>query len=124
MTALLDSSVWIEYWKGGGYADAAAQYIEGHERALPSTINVAEVHYWIAGTYGEEEANERVASIERRCHLLPVSKEIAIDGSRLKQKYGLSIADCLILSTAHRYSATLITGDSGFEKIDNVVMLK
>ncbi len=124
MTVLFDSSVWIEYWKGGGYADAAAQYIEGNERALAPTINVVEVHNWIAGTYGEEEANERVAPIERRCHLLPVSKEIAIDGSRLKQKYGLSIADCLILSTAYRYSATLITGDSDFKKIDDVVMLK
>ena len=28
MTVLFDSSVWIEYWKGGGYADAAAQYID------------------------------------------------------------------------------------------------
>jgi len=124
VTVLFDSSVWIEYWKGSGYADAAAQYIEGNERALPSTINVAEVHYWIAETYGEEEANERVSSIERRCHLLPVSKEIAIEGSRLKQKYGLSIADCLILSTAYRYSATLVTGDSDFKKIDDVVILK
>ena len=48
MTVLLDSSVWIEYWKGGGYADTAARYIDGNERALASAINVAEVHNYSA----------------------------------------------------------------------------
>lgn len=124
MTVLIDSWAWIEYWKGGPHAKAAAAYIEGNEEAVVSTINVAEVYYWVLKSYDAENAMKRVSTIEKRCQIIPVEKQTAIEAAKAKKKYGLALADSLIYATAGELRAKLVTGDSDLKHLEGTVFLR
>ena len=123
MTVLIDSWVWIEYWKGGKYAGNAAKYIEGEERAFVSTINLLETYSWVARSYGEDIAKNKMETIEKRTFIIPLEKTISIEAAKLKLKHKLGVADAIVLATAKHVNGILITGDPDFEGIERVVLI-
>lgn len=120
MTVLIDSWTWVEYWSGDSKADEAAAYIDGVEAAVVSTINIAEVYHWILLHYDEKTAKEKREIIKRRCFIIPVSEEIAIEAARIKHSTKLALADSLILATAKSVEAKVVTGDHDFKGLDGV----
>jgi predicted nucleic acid-binding protein len=120
---LIDSWAWIEYWKGGSLAEEAASYIDGDEESVVSTINLAEVFLWIARSYNEETASEKVATLEKRCHVVPVERDIAIEAARIKRREKLGLADSLILATARQIGGKVVTGDPDMKGLGDVVFL-
>lgn len=123
MTVLIDSWAWIEYWKGGKFAEEAASYIDGEEESVVSTINLAEVYAWVARSYGDATAGEKVATMEKRCHVVPVERDVAVEAAKIKMKEKLGLADSLILATARHIGARVVTGDSGMKDLRDVVFL-
>ena len=123
MTVLIDSWAWIEYWKGGRLAQEAATYIEGEEESVTSTINLAEVFLWVARSYDEATAEEKVATVKKRCHVVPVERDIALEAARIKRKDKLGLADSLILATARQVSGKVVTGDPDMKGLRDVVFL-
>jgi predicted nucleic acid-binding protein len=123
LTVLIDSWAWIEYWKGGKLAQEAATYIDGDEESVVSTINLAEVYLWIARSYGEATAGEKVATMEKRCHVVPVERDVAIEAAKIKMKEKLGLADSLILATARQVGGRVVTGDSDMKGLRDVSFL-
>lgn len=123
MTALIDSWAWIEYWKGGKFANEAASYIDGEEEAVASAINLAEVYLWVARSYDEAMAGEKVGTIEKRCHVVPVDRDIALTAAKIKRKERLGLADSLILATARQVGGRVVTGDPDMRGLKDVVFL-
>ena len=123
MTVLIDSWSWIEYWAGSKYADVAAAYIDGSESAVVSTINLAEVRYWFIRYYNEQIADERIARIQKRCFVIPVSDRIAIEASKIKHDKKMGLADSIILATANAEGAKVVTGDPDFAEVDGVMFI-
>jgi predicted nucleic acid-binding protein len=123
MTVLIDSWAWIEYWKGGESAKRAAGHIEGDEEAVVSTINLAEVYFWIGKYYDDATAKEKLAVVEKRCFVIPVERDLALEAARLKARHKLALADSLILATAKQTGAKVVTGDPDFDGLDNVILL-
>ena len=123
MTVLIDSWAWIEYWKGGKLAEAAASYIDGDEESVVSTINLAEVYLTIAKSYDEATAGEKVATIEKRCHVIPVDRDIAIEAAKIKKKERLGLADSVILATARQVGGRVVTGDPDMKAFSDVAYL-
>lgn len=123
MTVLIDSWTWIEYWKGGKYARDAMKYIESDEDAFVSTINLIETYSWFAKYYDENAAKSRMDVIERRCYVIPVEKDIALDAARLKLKHKLGIADSVILATAKQVNGKLVTGDPDFRDMEGIIFI-
>ena len=123
MTVLIDSWAWIEYWKGGKLAREAAAYIDGEEESVASTINLAEVFLWVARSYGEATAGEKVATVEKRCHVVPVERDIALEAARIKRKDKLGLADSLILATARQVGGKVVTGGPEMKGLRDVVFL-
>lgn len=123
MTVLIDSWAWIEYWKGGKLANDAASYIDGDEESVVSTINLAEVYLWVARAYDEDTAGEKVATMEKRCHVIQVEREIAIEAAKIKRKERLGLADSLILATARQVGGRVVTGDSDMKDLRDVDFL-
>ena len=123
MTVLIDSWGWIEYWKGGKVAEDAAAYIEGDEESFVSTINLAEVYLWVAKSYDEATAGEKVATVERRCHVLPVERDTVIEAAKIKKREKLGLADSLILASARQVGARVVTGDPDLNGLRDVVFL-
>lgn len=123
MTVLIDSWAWIEYWKGGKLAEDAALYIDGEEESIVSTINLAEVYLWVARSYDDSMAEEKVATMEKRCHVVPVERDVAVEAARIKRKEKLGLADSLVLATARQAGGRVVTGDSDLKGFKDVVFL-
>lgn len=123
MTVLIDSWTWIEYWKGGKLANAAASYIEGDEESIVSTINIAEVYFWVARYYDEPTAAEKLKTIEKRCSIVAADKQLAIDAAKIKIESKLGLADSLILATARHLRGKVATGDPDMKGMKDVIFL-
>jgi len=124
MTVLLDSSAWIEYWKGGPHAKAAAAHIEGDEEAVASTINLAEVYFWILKYYDEDTAISKASTMEKRCLLIPVERRIAIEAAKARRQHGLALAGSLVYATAEDAGAKLVTGDPDLKGLEGTIFLQ
>jgi predicted nucleic acid-binding protein len=123
MTVLIDSWAWIEYWRGGPSSAKAAEYIEGSDMALASTINLTETFFWVLDHYGEKKAEEKRETLKKRCFLIPVDERISVEAARLKQSLKTSLADSLILATARGREAKVVTGDPDFRKIPDAIFI-
>jgi predicted nucleic acid-binding protein len=123
MTVLLDSWTWIEYWKGGKLSKAAAEHIEGDEEAVVSTINISEVYFWVARYYEETTAAEKLKTVEKRCSIVEVDKEIAINAAKIKLESKLGLAESLIMATARQVRAKVVTGDMDMKGLKEVNFL-
>ncbi|MDA4122816.1 MAG: type II toxin-antitoxin system VapC family toxin [Thaumarchaeota archaeon] len=124
MTVLIDSWVWIEYWKGGDLGEEAARYVEGDEEAIVSTINIAEVYFWVSRYYNQRTADEKLRTIEKRAHVIPLEKDVATEAARIRLKEKLALADSLVLATARSATAKVVTGDSDLKHIRDVIFLE
>lgn len=123
MTVLIDSWVWIEYWKGGKYAENAATYIDGDEEAYVSAVNLIEIYSWFARSYGENVAKSRIETVEKRTYVIPLEKRIAMEAARLKIKHKLGMADAIVLATANHVKGNVVSGDPDFKGIDGVTLI-
>jgi predicted nucleic acid-binding protein len=123
LTVLIDSWAWIEYWKGGKLAEEAASYIDGEEESVISTINLSEVYLWVARSYGDAIAEEKVGTMEKRCHVVPVERDVAVEAAKIKRREKLGLADSLILATARQVGGRVVTGDSDMRDLKDVIFL-
>lgn len=117
MTVLIDSWTWIEYWRGGSYSEKAAEFIEGSHPAIASTINLAEIFFWVLRHYDEGKAEEKRDTLRKRCFLIPADEKIAVEAAKLKRSLKLSLADSLILATTRSRDAKVVTGDKDFRNL-------
>mgnify|MGYP001130695319 CR=1 FL=1 len=123
MTVLVDSWAWIEYWSGAPHADQAGSYIEGEEEAIVSTINLAEIYHWVLLHYDEKTAEEKVITVRRRCFIIPVEEEIAVEAAKINHKTKKSLADSIIIATANQVKAKILTGDPDFKKLRDIIYI-
>ena len=123
MTALLDSWVWIEYFRDGPRAKDAAGYIEGNTDICISSVTVAEVFRFLLHSETKALAEKLTSWMMRRAHLLPVSAEIAWSAAELKHQHKWGLGDALIYATTLMQKATLVTGDSDFKEVQGIVYL-
>ncbi len=123
MTVLIDSSAWIEYFKGTSYGKKAGEYIEGNEEIIISSINVAEVYKFLLKNNPQESEN-LIAFVLKTSFIIPISTEIALKAAKIKHEKNLGMADAIVLATAQLHNAKIITGDRDFEDFDNVEIIR
>lgn len=115
---LLDSSGWIEIFAGGKLSKKFEQHLKGNW--IVSAINVFEVYKKMASV-SEDKALQAV-SFMKQGQEIPVDSEISLEAADLSHKHKLGMADSLILATAIRKKATLVTKDSDFCQIPGCVV--
>jgi predicted nucleic acid-binding protein len=120
---LIDSSGWIEYLAARPLADAFAPYIEGRRALLTSAIQVYEVYKVVRRDVGEERALEAVSAL-RATRIEPVDESLALEAADLALEHRLAMADAIILATARRHRADVITGDADFEGLPGVTVIR
>ena len=92
--------------------------------ACISEINLGEVYYQTIRRKGLPAARRHLEQF----YALPVeviapSSEIILSASEIKAQYAISYADCFAAATALKYSASIITGDAEFKKIEHLVKI-
>lgn len=120
---MIDSWAWVEYFKGSRAGAKARAVIEDEEKAVISTINLAEVYRWVLRFYGEDAAEEKIGVMKQRCFVVDVTEEIAVKCAKIKHERGMGLGDAIILATANQEAAKVVTGDPDFKGLEGVVYL-
>jgi predicted nucleic acid-binding protein len=123
MSVLVDTHAWIEYWKGGEKADDVAIYIDGNEEIIVSTINLLEIEYWLSKHFGPSVAKNKIQVIVKRSFVIEVDEEIAREASKIRIAYKLPLISSIILATAKKYKARIVTGDEKLKNFDEVIYI-
>ena len=120
---LVDSSGWIEYLAARPKADEFARYIRSDEALVTSTIQVYEVYKVVRRDISEERAIESVAAL-RATTVVPLDESLALEAADVSLEHGLAMADAIILATAKRSRAQIVTGDADFEGLPGVTLIR
>jgi predicted nucleic acid-binding protein len=62
-------------------------------------------------------------SVMQRTQVVAIEQEIALTAADLSLEHGLAMADALVLATARKFDAELITSDRDFDGISGVTYL-
>jgi len=120
---LVGSSGWIEYLAGRPRADDFAPYIEGSEPLVASAIQVYEIYKVVRRDVGEERAVAAVSAL-RGTLVEPLGESLALEAADLSLEHGLAMADSIILATAVRHRAEVVTGNADFEGLPGVTLIR
>ena len=106
--------------------NANKNYLEYLEEIGTTTkLNLMELHYGLLKEYGKRFADEKYDSL--------VKNTVEIDDATIKQasefrlansKKKLSYIDCIGYITAKKHGLIFLTGDKGFENMENVEFVK
>jgi len=83
---------------------------------------VYEVYKVVRRDLSEERALAAVAAL-RRATIVPVDESLALEAADVALERGLAMADAIVFATAQRHGATLVTGDSDFDGLPDVVLI-
>lgn len=131
---VIDAYAWIEYFRGSKPGEKAKHYIEEENSATP-TIVIAELSRKLLKEVerGVETVEGRRAKLEfvgTVTEIVDLSRDIAelsgeIDIERRNRVENWGLADSIILATAQKSNAKIVTGDKHFSDLkDEIMMIK
>jgi predicted nucleic acid-binding protein len=116
---VVDSSGWLEYFKGEKNADFFKPAIVAIENLVVPTICIYEVFRRIIMQRSEQEALYAIGVMSLG-NLVELNRQLAMNASKISLDFKLAMADSIILATARAYDATLWTQDEHFKDIEGV----
>ena len=117
---VVDSSGWIEFFTDGPLADTYAARLRNLPSVVTPVIVLYEVYKRLKRDLSEDDAVVAVSAMQRS-HVVPIDQELALTAADLSLEHSLAMADALVLATARRFRAEVITSDRDFENIPGVV---
>ena len=119
---VIDSSGWIEFFTDGQLADDYGSRLRKLATVITPVIVIYEVYKRLKRDLSEDEAIIAVSAMQRS-QVVPIDQELALTAADLSLDHGLAMADALVLATARRFQAELVTSDRDFETIAGVTYL-
>lgn len=115
---LLDTWAWIEYFRGTN--ETARSIIEdSEEKLLTSTITLTEIIRKY-NKYPPKSIDEKIQYIDEISNVIPVTKDIALAAGHLRNStFQGGTADAIILATARKFQAIVVTGDQHFRDLED-----
>ncbi|MFH1527994.1 MAG: type II toxin-antitoxin system VapC family toxin, partial [Bacteroidota bacterium] len=90
-----------------------------------SEINLGEIYYITIRRLGLESAKLFLEQLlDLPIAIISPSSEIIREAAEIKAQYAISYADCFAVATALKYSASIITGDPEFKKVDHIITIE
>ena len=123
---LIDSFAWIEYFMGTEMGVEVKQVVESDVQLYTSPIVIAEIYSKSLRTDGRAE--ERRNFIVKRCAVIPIDEEIAVEAAKIhaeakKTMEDSGLADAFVLASARYKNVRVLTGDPHFEDFSESIML-
>ena len=119
---LIDSSGWLEVFRGGPHADRVARMLGAPSEIVTPTIAVYEVYKVLKREVSEEDALQAVAQM-LKTRVVPLSETLALEAADVSLEHALAMADAIVYATARSRGAELVTTDSDLEGLPGVVFL-
>jgi len=120
---LIDSWAWIEYFMGSDAGAVVRAYIDDDQEIVISTINLSEVYHWILRYYDLKTAEEKRLAMKERCILIDVDEEVAVSAASIKHDLKWGLGDSIVYATAGLKGSKVVTGDSDFKGMEDVIFL-
>jgi predicted nucleic acid-binding protein len=123
---VIDSYAWIEYFRGSELGTKAKNYIESKEGAT-SVISIAELKEKYLRE-GWSYFTSDLLFISSITTIVPLDKEIAtsageINFERKKKVKDWGMSDAIVLATARKASAKVVTGDVHFRDLKESIFV-
>jgi predicted nucleic acid-binding protein len=119
---VIDSSGWVEFFTDGPLADDYASRLRKLSAVVTPVIVIYEVYKRLKRDLSEDDGIVAVSAMQRTL-VVPIDQEIALSAADLSLEHGLAMADALVLATARKFHAELVTSDRDFEGIAGVTYL-
>ena len=119
---LIDSSGWLEVFRGGPHADRLARLLADPTEILTPTIVLYEVYKVLKRDASEEDALQAVAQM-LRTNVVPLNETLALEAADTSLEHSLAMADAIVYATARSRGAELVTTDADLEGLPGVVFL-
>lgn len=120
---VIDSSGWIEFFTDGPLADDYASRLRKLTAVLTPVIAIYEVYKRLKRELSEDDAVIAISAMQRS-QVIPLDQELALSAADLSLEHGLAMADAIVLATARKFRAELVTSDRDFEQIADVTYLR
>lgn len=106
---VIDSSGWIEYFRGTPLGEQYATHLTEGEVIVPAVV-IYEVYKFVRREIGEEAALRALSRL-RGEHVVAVDDMMAVTAAHLSVECRLAMADAMIYATALAYDAAIVTSD-------------
>jgi predicted nucleic acid-binding protein len=116
---LVDTSAWIETLIGSPLGQIIAAELPIEADWLMPTIVQHEIAKWLRRE-GTEDLLRSVIAFSMTCRVAPLDTEIALAAAELTQSLKLASADAVVLATAQRHQAELLTCDANFDGLPGI----
>lgn len=122
MIVTFDSSAWIEYFAGTKKGSKVKKYLDENSNIFTPSICLME----IKNKYIREghKYQDRIKFICNISSIIDITKEIALHGADIKNKFDLYTVDALIYAASESKKSILLTGDHHFKNLKNVEILE
>jgi predicted nucleic acid-binding protein len=90
---------------------------------VASAIEVYEVYKVIRRDLSEERALEAVSALGRAT-IVPIDQSLALEAADLSLGLGLAMADSIVLATARRHHARVVTADADFDGLPDTIVVR
>jgi predicted nucleic acid-binding protein len=121
----IDTFTWAEMIRGGALASRAREAMDQADLCLTPSVVLAEVaSMCVRDRFDDRVIEEELASIREASVIVPIDDDIAIPGARVSHDLRASararriplpgLADGLVLATARKSHARLLSGDPHF----------
>ncbi len=119
---VIDSSGWLEYFKGDRLGDFYDEYISRLPDVIVPTIVVNEVYKKLRISEDYDSAIEALTLLYYG-HIAPVWGSTAVAAAEISKSKKIAMADAIIYATARLNGVELVTSDRDFEGLDGVVYI-
>lgn len=123
---VLDTFAMLAYLQGENKGTRVREIFQsGRQNVYMSLINVGEVLYITERKQGIRKAQEVLASIRQLpIELLHVDEQTIFAAAHIKANYTVSYADSFAIVAAQTVGGTLITGDTEFRTVEDIVNIE
>ena len=119
---VIDSSGWIEFFTDGSLANDYARRLRNLASVITPVIVIYEVYKRLKRELSEDDAVLAVSAMQRS-QVVSIDQELALTAADLSLEHRLAMADAIVLATARKFQAELVTSDRDFEAIPGVTYL-
>ena len=123
---VIDSYAWIEYFRGTESGRISKNYIESKEAAT-STISISELKEKYLRE-GWDYFSSDLLFITSITTIVQIDREIAVSAGQInfdrkKKVKDWGMSDSIVLATAEKMSAGVVTGDAHFSDLNEAIMI-
>lgn len=119
---LVDTCGWIEWLTDSPLAEAYAGYLEAADTLLVPTLVQHELYKWLCRERDVPTALSAIAATQTAT-VQPLDTSLALQAADVVLEFKLAMADAVIYATARQHGAKLVTSDSHFQNLPDVVFL-